>query len=283
MGIPQEDDRGQVMKPSDHDRFWMLYEQKARQPLERACRSASRKRTDSSMDLDDMVAWIDTRVWRMLEKDAYPTFHDNPSAEDAVQRIIDHCNTLARWSYLALCRSHFRKLNQRTEYLGGMSRAERLSMVSAATGTKIEKQEELSAALDALRKSMSGKEKQQTAASFIEKGDRHRVAMVLGATDRETDRAITQTLAGVVKENTVQQMRSRVRKRAAEILNAASKMPLIGLIAVLGFTISISTTPVEAGEQTGGRKGARSFDISEVLVSHNDTILQGEQTGGRKP
>ncbi len=270
------------MKPIDHDQFWMLYEQHARQPLERACRSASRRRTDSSMDVDDMIAWIDTRIWRMLERDAYPTFHDDPTPEQAIERIVSHSSTLARWSYLALCRSHFRKAQQRAEYLGGMSRAERLAMVSA-TDTKIEKREELDAALGSLRKSLSNNEKQKMAASYIDKEDRHRVALVLGAIRREDDRAITQTLAGVVKENTVQQMRSRARKRAMEILSAAAKIPMIGLIAVLGLTISVSTTPAQAGEQSGGRKGSRTIEIDQSLVHCHGAVVPGEQSGGRGP
>ncbi|MCA9303946.1 MAG: hypothetical protein KC996_07490 [Phycisphaerales bacterium] len=269
------------MKRQDHDRFWMLYEQQTRQPIERACRSASRRRTDSSMDIDDMVAWVDTRVWRMLERDAYPTFHDDPTPEQAIERLVNHSATLARWAYLALCRKHFRREQQKSEYLGGMSRAERLSMVSAVD-TKIEKREELDAALGALRNALSNKDKQKMAASYVEKGERHRVALVLGATRREDDREITKTLAGVVKENTVQQMRSRARKRAQEVLNAAVKLPLVGMIAVLGVVLATSATPAEAGEQTGGRKGSRVVDI-QGLLAHQNPAVPGEQTGGRRP
>lgn len=269
------------MKPQDHDRFWMLYEQQARQPIERACRSASRRRTDSTMDIDDMIAWVDTRVWRMLERDAYPTFHDDPTPEQAIDRLVNHSATLARWSYLALCRKHFRKEQQKAQYLGGMSRAERLSMVSAVD-TKIENREELDAALGSLRKALSDKDKQKMAASYIEIGDRHRVALVLGATRREDDRAITQTIAGVVKENTVQQMRSRARRRAQEILGASAKIPLVGMIVILGLTFATTATPADAGEQTGGRKGSRVVEIQDVLA-HHEPEIPGEQTGGRRP
>ena len=269
------------MKRQDHDRFWMLYEQQARRPIERACRSASRRRTDGTMDIDDMIAWIDTRIWRMLERDAYPTFHDDPTPEQAIERLINHSATLARWSYLALCRQHFRREQQKSQYLGGMSRAERLSMVSAVD-TKIEKREELNAALGALRNALSDKDKQKMAASYVEKGDRHRVAMVLGAIRREDDREITKTLAGVVKENTVQQMRSRARKRAQEILSAATKLPLVGMIAVLGAVLASTAAPAEAGEQTGGRKGSRVVEVGELLA-HRGSVIPGEQTGGRRP
>ncbi len=274
------------MKPTEHDTFWMLYEQSVRAPIERACRSTSRKRTDSSMDIDDMVAWIDTRVWRMLQNNSYPTFHDNPSPAQAIQRLLDHRSTLARWSYLALCRQHFRRVNQRAEFLGGMSRAERLSMVSS-TDSKIERREELDAALGSLRKSMSDNDKQKLAASYIHKEDRHRVAMVIGATRRKDERAISQTLAGVVKENTIQQMRSRARKRAIEILSEASKLPLLGFIAILGLVISVNATPTQAGEQTGGRKGMSSLTTQSIPITtqsgENNGVLPGEQTGGRGP
>ena len=99
------------MNNHDHNQFWDLYEQQARQPIERACRHQSRIKTDSSMDIDDMIAWIDTRVWTMLEKSAYPTFHDDPTPEEAIDRLIRHAPTLARWAYLALCRSHFTDLS----------------------------------------------------------------------------------------------------------------------------------------------------------------------------
>ena len=124
------------MKTSEYDQFWLLYDQKVRKPVERACQHASRVKTDSTMDIDDMVAWVDTRVWNMLEKESYPTFHDDPSPEQAIDRLVKHAPTLARWAYLALCRSHFKRLEHRAGYIGGMSRAERLSMASAVD-TKI--------------------------------------------------------------------------------------------------------------------------------------------------
>lgn len=272
------------MKTQDYDQFWALYERKARQPIESACLHTSRTKSDSTMDIADMVAWIDSRVWTMLEKSAWPTFHDDPTPEQAIERIVKYASTLARWAYLGLCRSHFRRLENRTNYMGGMSRAQRLSMASSVD-TKIEQREELDSALSSLRKSLSANDKQKLAASWIEKEDRSRVALVLGATRREDDRLITQINGDAIAENTVQQMRSRARKRAQEVLNAARKLPLVLVGGVLLFGIGLTASNAHAGEQTGGRRGMTSDaqSVSLVQISHTSEILPGEQSGGRKP
>jgi hypothetical protein len=265
------------MRTQDNDQFWALYEERVRQPIERACRHQSRVKTDSTMDIDDMVAWIDTRVWTMLEKNASPTFHDNPTPEQAIDRLVKHAPTLARWAYLALCRSHFRRLEQRSGYMSGMSRAERLSM-ARAVDSKLERREELDNAISALRKSLNANEKQRLAASVQEKEDRSRVALVLGATRREDDAMIRKVNAETVNSNTVQQMRSRARKRAQEILDAARKAPLWVIASVMILTVSVGSSTVKAGEQSGGRKG--------MMAAQNTTYAQtvdGEQSGGRRP
>ncbi len=268
------------MRPQDHNQFWDLYERNARQPIERACLHASRTKTDSTMDIADMVAWIDTRIWTMLEKSAWPTFHDDPTPQQAIDRIIKHSSTLARWAYLGLCRSHFRRLENRANYMGGMSRAQRLSMASSVDA-KIERREELDSAIASLRNSLSANEKQKLAASWIDKADRSRVALVLGATRKEDDRLITKVSGDAMNENAVQQMRSRARKRAQEVLNATSKLPVYLFAGILIFTIALSSAPVQAGEQSGGRRG-----LIPPAVGHDtnqSAIVPGEQSGGRKP
>jgi hypothetical protein len=273
-----------AMNPHDHDQFWKLYERKARQPIERACLHASRTKTDSTMDIADMVAWIDTRIWTMLEKSAWPTFHDDPTPEQAVERIITHASTLARWAYLGLCRSHFRRLENRANYTGGMSRAQRLSMASSVD-TKIEQREELDSAIASLRKSLTPNDKQKLAASWIDKEDRSRVALVLGATRNEDDRLITKVNGGGVAENTIQQMRSRARKRAQEILNSASKLPAILVVGVLLVGFGLGTSTARAGEQSGGRRGMNTTTTLQdaPLVTESSILMKGEQSGGRKP
>lgn len=274
------------MNPSDYDRFWDLYESQARAPLERACRYASRTKTDSTMDIADMVAWIDTRVWTMLEKSAWPTFHDDPTPEQAIERIVKHASTLARWAYLGLCRSHFRRLENRANFTGSMSRAQRLSMASSVDA-KLEHREELDSAIASLRKSLNANEKQRLAASWIDKEDRSRIAIVIGATRKEDDRMITKVSGEGFNENTTQQMRSRARKRAQEILRDAKKLPLIVLVGVIAVGLSLSSTTARAGEQTGGRKGisvsVQSLDESPAFALNSIQISKGEQTGGRKP
>jgi len=277
------------MKRSDHDQFWQFYESKVRSVIERSCRNASRTLTDSTMDIDDMIAWVDTKVWKMLENDGYPTFHDNPTAEKAIERLTTHAPTLARWSYLALCRKHFRRINRNSQYISGLSQAQRLAATSAVD-TAIEDRSELDEAISSLRDSLSANEKQKLAASWIEKSDRHRVAMVLGATRKEDDRMITKTTGGGMNENAIQQMRSRARKRAAQILQGAAKLPLVMLTTLVILTVSLSSQSAIAGEQTGGRKGTMTADIQyrsaihqEILPSIQSETIPGEQTGGRKP
>jgi len=277
------------MKRSDHDQFWTMYETKVRPAIERSCLHASRTKTDSTMDIDDMIAWIDTKVWRMLESDGYPTFHDDPTTDQAIDRLVTHAPTLARWSYLALCRKHFRRLNRNSQYINGMSQSQRLAMTSAVD-TTIEDRAELDAAINSLRDALSANEKQKLAASYIEKTDRHRVAMVLGATRREDDRMITRASGGGMNENAVQQMRSRARKRASQILKDAAKLPFFMLATLVILTISLSSNPTIAGEQTGGRKGTMTAErtsnsaiaTGKVLCSQHP-IIPGEQTGGRRP
>ncbi len=231
-----------------------------------------------------MVAWADTRVWTMLVNDACPTFHDDPTPEQAIERLVKHAPTLARWSYLALCRSHFRRLENRSNYMGGMSRAQRLSMASSVD-TTIEKREELDQAIASLRQSLNAGEKQKLAASWIDKEDRARVALVLGATRREDDTLIARVNAEAMNENTVQQMRSRARRRAIEVLDAARRAPLVLVIGVTLLALGMGTARASGGEQTGGRRGTTSASPEplDALRCAGQVMLPGEQTGGRGP
>lgn len=267
------------MKRSEHDHFWDLYEQRARQPIERACTAQSRVKTDSSMDVSDMIAWVDSRVWKMLEQEAAPTFHDDPTPEEAVERLVRHASTLARWAYLALCRTHFRRLERRNAFLSGMSRAERLSMASAVD-TKIERREELDGAINALRNTLNANEKQRLAASLQDKSERNRAALVLGATRREDDAMIRQVNAETINTNTVQQMRSRARKRAQEVIDAAQRAPLWIVAAALITVSTLGSGVTEAGEQSGGRKG--KMTAPDATLANFGPSTDGEQSGGRK-
>ena len=76
------------MNAHDHDQFWQRYDREVRPAVERACRQVSRLHADNTMEPGDMASWVHTRVWRMLEKQAFPTFHDNPSADLAIERRL---------------------------------------------------------------------------------------------------------------------------------------------------------------------------------------------------
>lgn len=271
------------MKPEMHDDFWARYDREVRPAVERACRSASRLHTDSTMDPADMAAWVHTRVWKMLENSAYPTFHDDPSVDDAIQRLTNHAGVLARWSYLALSRRHWKRLER--ESSGDLSRVEHLS-VSRRSDAPLEKREAIDEAIGKVRSTLSDSVRQKLAASMQDKSARRRAAVALGATRREDDRLINQVDAGLIKENTVQQMRSRARKHAAEALGSSIRLPIILAAAVL--TLGIGASSSWAGEQSGGRKG--SGMIAPTVVSDATSVspaslptARGEQSGGRGP
>lgn len=268
------------MNPQQHDEFWRLYERDARGPIERACRSASRRLSEGAVDADDMIAWVDTRVWRMLERSAWPTFHDDPSPEIAVGRLVDHAATLARWAHLGLMRRAFREDEARRSYLGGMSRAERLSMVSAESAT-MEQREDVAQKLERLRQGLNPKLRQKLAASYPEAGERGRVALMLGATRREDDEAIEKARPGRVKENTVQQMRSRARREAAGVFGAGGRLLKFVTLGAVGLALGVLSPEALAGEQSGGRKGNRLTVETPVLVASADAAREDEQTGGR--
>ena len=150
--------------------------------------------------------------------------------------------------------------------------------MASAVDSKIERREELDEAIGALRKALNPNEKQRLAASVQEKEDRNRVALVLGATRREDDAMIRKVNAENINTNTVQQMRSRARKRAQEILDAARRAPLWLMVGAMIITTALSTGIAEAGEQSGGRKG-----MSPAHATHHEHVSEGEQSGGRKP
>ena len=227
------------------------------------------------MDPADLIAWVEDRVWKLLESDGSPLFHDDPTPEQAVQRVIDHAKTLARWAYLAKCRAHWRREERAAEAAGELTRAQALAAVSQPA--EFERRDSVESSLAALKAKLSPDLKRKLAASWPEPEDRRRVAVVLGATDAATDALIEQTTDGSMKENTVQQMRSRARKQLTEVLaTMARASAVLGVVLALGF----AARPA-AAEQTGGRggKGGMTAPSAEVLGSG---VLAAEQSGGRK-
>lgn len=263
------------MNAHDQDRFWQLYEKQARGPIAAACRSASRRLTGGTMDADDMGAWVDQRVWRLLEKNAAPLFDMEQTPEEAVERIVNSTNLLARWAYMAMSRKHFRRAERQRNYMNSMSRAERLSMVSDAGGA-FEASEQIKDDLAQIAKSLGTKTSAQLAASWPEKSERKRIAIALGATDDESDELIDRATNGEMKENTVQQMRSRTRKRVAEIVAEARKHATL-IMAIAGLSVfSLATSSAKGGEQSGGRRGGMTAPVLFDVASKG-----GEQSGGR--
>lgn len=306
------------MERSQQDLFWRLYEKQVRTPVERACRRVSRTLTDNAMDPSDMVAWVDQRVWRMLEKGAWPTFHDDPTPEVAVERLEKNAATLARWAHLALVRKTFRRTAREAAYEKARAAEIRASVTTsrvealAATsgqGAAFEQNEQIGADLARVRAAVAERVRQKLAASWPEAGERQRIAMALGVTDEKTDDLIESTTTGDMKVNTVQQMRSRSVREARSIMQDAPGKAARGagglgkavgaLLLAAMMVLTFSPTSAYAGEQTGGRGGSRGGRSVEAVpsvegINHGPSAtevaqadiadtLKKEQTGGRGP
>lgn len=263
-----------------HDRtdFWDRYDREVRPLVEAACRRASRALSDGTMEPGDMASWVHTRVWRMLEKSAFPAFHDDPSVDLAVDRLTTHAPTLARWAYMALSRKHWRRLGRETP--SEMDRVERLGATARSTAP-LERREQIDDALARVRAALPDAVRQKLAASLPDKSERQRAALALGVTRPEDDRLIERVNAGAVRENTVQQMRSRARRHAAEALGSSIRLPLLALLAGV---VAAGAPRAYAGEQSGGRGGT---PVAAVATPHQGAcftqslLSMGEQTGGR--
>jgi len=262
------------MHTSEHDRFWQLYDTRARPAIERACRSLSRTLTDNRMDPDDMIAWASQRVWKLLEKGGWPTFHDDPTPEQAATRLADNAHTIARWAYLALSRRHWRREANQRAYEAGLSRAEKLAMVSASEPRA--DRERVEADLARVRASVEHSVRQRLAASWPDPSERRRIAMALGTQRPEDDRVIQDVLDGRVKPNTVQQMRSRSLRRVRAIFADSRRVSALLLAAASLILASATTTRADEGERTGGREGAA------VRAAPSQVASEGERTGGRR-
>ncbi|GAB4382737.1 MAG: hypothetical protein Kow0022_00920 [Phycisphaerales bacterium] len=264
-----------MMTQQQQDEFWRLYETEARPVIERACVRASRSLSENTMDVFDMIAWIDDRIWRMLRHEQAPTFHDDPTPELAIRRIVNNARTLARWAYLALSRKHWRRLERRQDFVAAMSRTERLAAVQAQD-VPFEKQEELKQKLAKIRGAVSQNVRSRAAASWHDLAERHRVALALGATAAEDTRLIEKTMSGEIKTNTIEQMRSRALRRLREVAQesarATASIAMIGAL-ILGL---LAADKAWAGEQSGGRGGSNNGFIAEQLACQRS----GEQTGG---
>lgn len=276
------------MNPHEQDRFWMLYNREARPAIERACRAMSRSRTDNGMDECDMIAWVDDKVWRMLETGAWPAFHDGPAPDVAAERLRDAAGLLARWSYLGLCRNYWRHVSRHAPGAseGEVTRVERLAC-TRSNGERVEINEEVAADLERIRTAISERVRGRVAASWPERSERHRVALMLDASRPETDALVERSVGGEMKPNTILQMRIRSRRHIRDAIPGCAT-----LVCVAAFVLFASAARAD-GEQTGGRKGrivapqtaaAPSANPEECItlcaLSASGT-KGGEQSGGR--
>ena len=87
------------------ERFWELYAQRCRPSIESACVTHLRRMGCKSIDLDDMISWVDCRVWRLVRERPAELLDESLSAEEAAERIAHASGMLARWAYMALVRS----------------------------------------------------------------------------------------------------------------------------------------------------------------------------------
>lgn len=261
------------MNIQEHSRFWGEYDAKVRPMVERACRAASRSLSDGTMDPDDMASWVHQRVWSMLEGGAYPTFHDDPSVEVAVERLRANVRTLARWAYLSMMRKHWRRTARQATLKASLSRAERLAMVTRYD-PEPDRDAEIRARLETVKNSVSERLRAKLAASWPERKERERIAMALGATSPADEALVRRTSSGDMKENTVQQMRSRAQRQVRSILSGLRRSAGVLLAAVVLLGLSAEA---RAGEQSGGRKGGKGGRDAMV-----DIDGRGEQSGGRK-
>jgi hypothetical protein len=282
-----------TMERMQQELFWRMYEKQVRTPVERACRRLSRTRTDNAMDPDDMIAWVDQRVWKMLETSAWPTFHDSPTPVIAIERLVNNAGTLARWAHLALVRKTFRREAREAAYektmavealaKSTMTRTEVLAATSGA-GAAFEKNEAINADLAKVRAAVAERVRQKMAASWSEPSERQRIAMALGVTDDKADDLIEDATTGDMKMNTVQQMRSRATREIRSIMQGAAKA--VGALAIAAFlAMSVNPTSAYAGEQSGGRggnRGGRSVEMTSASVD-GGSVMPEEQTGGRGP
>jgi len=262
--------------------FWPLYARRGQPAIERACRGYSRAMTDNAMSVEDMAAWVDDRVMKMVHEGKWPVFHDHPTPEAAAERIVEKARLLARWAYIALSRQTFRRKAREAKHMKEMGRTELLASVSR-TDAGMEQLEEVNNSLDRLRASISAKTRLQVAASWTEADERRRVALELGVTDEDADAMLDRVDDGAIKANTLDQMRSRSRREIRGILGASGNRALtIGLL-IVGVLMSVfgSVAPAMAGEQTGGRPGGKPSMRSDAIVVHVDSASRGEQTGGR--
>lgn len=239
------------------DRFWSLYEPRVRRAIERAC-AAHRQRSGAVVDLDDMVSWAGCRVWKLVQDRPNAILAEGLTPEQAAAKVERAASLLARWAYLAHVRQGCRRLG-REQATDDLDAVQRLSVVRASPGA-FEQNEAVREGLDAIRRRASTTVRGRLAATWPDADERRRLGAALDA-ERPEDHELRESITeGSLKENTVQQIRSRsLRAARALFTDAGGRLPglLPGLLlAAALFATSAGNAKAnddDGGEQTGGK------------------------------
>lgn len=242
--------------------FWELYQSQCRPAIESACVVHLRRTGTRSIDLDDMVSWIDCRVWRIVRERPPELMDATLGPEEATLRIARAAGMLARWAHLALVRSATKRA-ARERCTADIEVAIQLAQSRSSSST-LESSESTSAALNTLRAGLGAELRGKLAASWKEPTERERIATALDASRPEDERLREQIYAGEIRTNTVEQMRSRSLSRSRATMKSCNRA---FLAFVLAATMSLFTAPQafasgggsDGGEQTGGRSAAPSL------------------------
>lgn len=245
--------------PTFAESFWDLYQRHCRPAIEAACIAHARRLHSRAVDLDDMVSWIDCRVWRMVRERPPELLDASLSPQEAALRITRAANMLARWAHLALVRAATNR-SARERPVEDIELAIELGQ-ARSTHSQLERSETTAAALNTLRAGLSADLRARLAASWKQPDERERIAAALGATRPEDEHLRQQIYAGAVRTNTVEQIRSRSLSRSRDTMKSIQRT-ILALMLTLSLAL-LTTAHAHAsntggggdngGEQTGGR------------------------------
>ncbi len=238
------------------ERFWELYAASCRPAIESACLTHLRRTGHSAVDPDDMISWIDCRVWKLVRERPAELLDESLTPEEAAERVARASVMLARWAYMALVRSASKRA-QRERAAEDLEMVMQLGQAHSSVH-QLERDETTSQAINDLRTKLGAELRGRLAASWKQPEERARIAAALGAIRPEDERLRDQVFAGEIKTNTVEQMRSRSLHRSRDLMKSIRRS--FAVMLVLLSAALLTTAPAYAsgggsdgGEQTGGR------------------------------